>query len=127
MFLFICKGKKGITMSNPFAINPYNAYAQNATPVTSTYVGGSSAGGKGFRQVYGGKAGPGKCARAYVGDRIRQLEHACQKTQALKGLGADPFDGNAVDLGGNGQGHAFRAGLRQSFQISLCKSGDGSF
>ena len=52
MFLFICKGKKGITMSNPFAINPYNAYAQNATPVTSTYVGGSSAGGTG--SIWGG-------------------------------------------------------------------------
>ena len=85
----------------------------------------SSAGGKGFRQVYGGKTSPGKSAGADVGDRIRQTEHARQKTQSLKGICADPSDGNAVDFGGNGQGHAFRAGLRQGFQISLCKSGDG--
>lgn len=39
-------------MSNPFTINPFNAYAQNATPVSSAYVGGSSTGGTG--SIWGG-------------------------------------------------------------------------
>ena len=39
-------------MSNPFTINPFNAYAQNITPTSSAYVGGSATGGTG--SIWGG-------------------------------------------------------------------------